>query len=115
MSAVRTQIGTGERVAGSGEFAGTIARADSVEKVLSLAAEDLSGTVLLTEQAAASAFGPILPQVAGVICLRGGPSAHLAIVSRGLGLGCVTGVQLSEPLEPGDAVVVDDEGRVFRT
>lgn len=114
MSGVRTQIGTGERVAGSGEFAGTVARADSVEEVMALATADLSDKVLLTEQAAASAFGPILPRVAGVICLRGGPSAHLAIVSRGLDLGCVMGVELTEALEPGDAVAVDEEGKVFR-
>jgi phosphohistidine swiveling domain-containing protein len=114
MSGVRTQIGAGERVAGSGEFGGTVARADSVEEVLALAAGDPSDKVLLTEQAAASAFGPILPRVAGVICLRGGPSAHLAIVSRGLGLGCVMGVELTEALDPGDAVVVDEDGSVFR-
>jgi phosphohistidine swiveling domain-containing protein len=110
----RTQVGAGERVAGAGEFAGVVARADTVEDVLALAAEDLSDKVLLTEQAAASAFGPILPRVAGVICLRGGPSAHLAIVSRGLGLGCVMGVELTAELSPGDAVAVDDEGKVFR-
>jgi phosphohistidine swiveling domain-containing protein len=114
VSETRTRIGAGERVAGAGEFAGTVARADTVEEVLALAAGDLSDTVLLTEQAAASAFGPILPRVAGVICLRGGPSAHLAIVSRGLGLGCVMGVELSEDLRPGDAVVVGEDGSVFR-
>jgi phosphohistidine swiveling domain-containing protein len=103
----RTQIGAGERVSGAGEFAGTVARADT--------AEDLSDRVLLTEQAAASAFGPILPQMAGVICLRGGPSAHLAIVSRGLGLGCVMGVELTADLSPGDAVTVDEEGKVWRS
>jgi phosphohistidine swiveling domain-containing protein len=111
----RTQIGGGERVSGAGEFAGVVARADTIEDVLALAAEDLSDKVLLTEQAAASAFGPILPRMAGVICLRGGPSAHLAIVSRGLGLGCVMGVELSEELSPGDAVAVDDQGKVWRS
>jgi phosphohistidine swiveling domain-containing protein len=111
----RTQVGAGERVSGAGEFAGTVARADTVEDVLALAAEDLSDKVLLTEQAAASAFGPILPRMAGVICLRGGPSAHLAIVSRGLGLGCVMGVELTAELAPGDAVAVDEEGKVWRS
>lgn len=111
----RTQIGSGERVSGAGEFAGVVARADTIEDVLALAAEDLSDKVLLTEQAAASAFGPILPRMAGVICLRGGPSAHLAIVSRGLGLGCVMGVELTGDLAPGDAVAVDAEGKVWRS
>ncbi len=113
MSEAGTLAGCGERVSGAGEFAGLVARAESVADVLELAKADLSGTVLLTEQAAASAFGPILPRVAGVICLRGGPSAHLAIVSRGLQLGCVMGVELEAELNPGDAVTVDEDGKVW--
>jgi phosphohistidine swiveling domain-containing protein len=105
--------GAGERVAGDGEFGGRIARADSVEDVLALAQEDLSAVVLLTEQASASAFVPILPLVAGVICTRGGPSAHLAIVSRGLQLPCVMQVQLERELQPGDVVAVDGAGKVW--
>ena len=53
------------------------------------------------------------PRVAGVICLRGGPSAHLAIVSRGLQLGCVMGVELEAELSPGDQVRVDEDGKVW--
>jgi phosphohistidine swiveling domain-containing protein len=110
----RTEVGTGERVSGAGEFGGVITRADTVADVLALVNEDLADKVLLTEQAAASAFGPILPRMAGVICLRGGPSAHLAIVSRGLELPCVMGVELTAELEPGTDVIVDGEGKVWR-
>jgi len=113
VSTAGTIAGAGERVSGSGEFGGRVARAETVADVLALAGEDLSGTVLLTEQAAASAFGPILPRVAGVICLRGGPSAHLAIVSRGLELPCVMGVRLEVELEPGTEVLVDPDGKVW--
>jgi phosphoenolpyruvate-protein kinase (PTS system EI component) len=113
MSAAGTIAGGGERVSGSGEFGGRIARAETISDVLGLAGEDLSETILLTEQASASAFAPILPRVAGVICLRGGPSAHLAIISRGLDLPCVMAVQLQVDLSPGDEVVVDGEGKVW--
>lgn len=113
-SAEGTAVGCGERVAGEGRFGGTVARADAVEDVLALAQTDLSSTVLLTEQASATALGPILSMVAGVLCTRGGPSAHLAIVCRALQLPCVMQVELSGELGPGDTVSVDDEGRVWR-
>ena len=114
MSEPGTLVGAGERVAGEGEFGGTIARADAVEEVLALAGTDLSAAVLLTEQASATALGPILPMVAGVLCTKGGPSAHLAIVSRALQLPCAMQVELSAELGPGDEVTVDGEGRVFK-
>lgn len=85
----------------------------SVDEVLArLGDGDLSRTVLVTEQASATFFGPILPQVAGVICTRGGESAHLAIVSRGLGLSCLMQAELERDLTPGTVVVVDEQGTI---
>lgn len=114
MSEPGTVVGAGERVAGEGEFGGRIARADAVEEVLALVGTDLSDSVLLTEQASATALGPILSLVAGVLCTKGGPSAHLAIVSRALQLPCAMQVELSGELADGDEVTVDAEGRVWK-
>jgi phosphohistidine swiveling domain-containing protein len=106
-------IGSGQLVSGN-RFEGEIARAESVEAVLALLGSDLSGTVLLTEQASATAFAPILPMLGGVICTGGGPATHLAIVSRGLNLPCVMQAALDAELAPGDRVSVDDAGTVRR-
>lgn len=106
-------IGRGERVAGKGDFGGSVRAVEKVDEVLTLLDEDLSGTILLTEHASATALGPILPRLAGVICTKGGPSAHLAIVSRALQLPCVMGVELERELESGTAVRVDAEGGVW--
>jgi signal transduction protein with GAF and PtsI domain len=98
----------------SGEaFAGVIEVVHDVNEVLTLLGRDLSEVVLLTEQASATAFAPILPRLRGVICTKGGEAAHLAIVSRALGLPCVMQAQLTRELTPGDRVSVDDAGRVF--
>ena len=48
-----------------------------------------------------------------MICTRGGPSAHLAIVSRGLQLPCVMQVGLERELAPGAEVTVDGDGKVW--
>lgn len=103
----------GLRVCGDQPFKGRIARADTIEQVLALLGKDLSSVVLLTEQASASAVGPILPEVAGVLCTRGGPSAHLAIVSRGLQLPCVMQLEVERELKQGAEVTVDADGQVW--
>lgn len=106
-------VARGLRVYGDQPFGGRIAPANTVEQVLDLLGEDLSNVVLLTEQASASAIGPILPGVAGVLCTRGGASAHLAIVSRGLQLPCVVQLECERDLDPGMQVSVDGDGRVW--
>ncbi len=106
-------VGRGLRVYGEEPFSGRIAPANTVKQVLDLLSEDLSSVILLTEQASASAIGPILPGVAGVLCTRGGTSAHLAIVSRGLQLPCVVQLECERDLDPGTQVSVDGDGRVW--
>lgn len=106
-------IGNGTVVSGSGGFGGLLARADDVDSVLELLASDLSETVLLTDQASATAVAPLLPQLAGVICTQGGDSAHLAIVSRALGLPCLMGATFGGEAMHGMRVHVDAEGNVF--
>jgi phosphohistidine swiveling domain-containing protein len=106
-------VGSGTLVSG-GAFDGSVVRADSVEAVLMLLAlPDLSNDVLVTDQASATAFGPILPRLRGVICTQGGEAAHLAIVARGLGLPCVMQATLDREPEPGTRVRVDADGTVW--
>jgi hypothetical protein len=106
------RAGVGLVVSGTGRFEGVIARAEGIEDVLALLDRDLSDVVLLTEQASATAFSPILPLLRGVLCTKGGPSAHLAIVSRALQIPCLMQVQLDESPADGVAVCVDADGRI---
>lgn len=108
----QTGLGAGSPVSG-GAFEGLIVRGDSVDEVLALLGRDLSESVLLTDQASATAFAPILPRLAGVICTAGGEAAHLAIMSRGLGLPCLMQAVLSPEPEPGARVRVDGDGGVW--
>lgn len=108
-----TEIGRGMVIVGEG-FAGPAVRADAVADVLALLEEGVKGRVLLTDQASATAIAPILPDLAGVVCTKGGPSAHLAIVSRAMGLPCVMQAEFDEEIEPGTQVRVDAEGRIWR-
>lgn len=105
-------VGSGTIVSGRGDFDGKAIRADDVAAVLELLGTDLSGSVLLTDQASATAVAPILPQLAGVVCTSGGESAHLAIVSRALALPCVMGAQLDTEVAVGTRLRVDAEGTI---
>lgn len=107
------RVGSGERVSGEGEFGGELLSVGGVDEVLALVGQDLSQRVLLTDQASATLLGPILPELAGVICTAGGPSAHLAIVSRALQLPALMGAELEADLGSGAEVKVDDAGEVW--
>jgi phosphohistidine swiveling domain-containing protein len=108
----RTAIGAGTLVSGEG-FAGVTVRAETVSAVLDLLTADLADKILLTDQASATAFAPILPRLRGVICTQGGEAAHLAIVSRGLGLPCVMQARLDTDVPEGTHVEVDASGAVW--
>jgi phosphoenolpyruvate-protein kinase (PTS system EI component) len=108
----QARLGAGTLVSG-GAFGGTVVRADSVSAVLALIADDLSASVLFTDQASATAFSPILPGLGGVVCTAGGEAAHLAIVARGLALSCVMGAELDRDPQPGEEVRIDADGTVW--
>jgi signal transduction protein with GAF and PtsI domain len=111
-AANEVRIGAGELQSG-GAFAGEVVRADEISAVLELLKRDLGEAVLVTAEASATAFAPILPRLAGVVCSSGGEAAHLAIVSRGLDLPCVMKAELERWPEPGEAIRVDDDGGVW--
>jgi phosphoenolpyruvate synthase/pyruvate phosphate dikinase len=103
-------LGKGRFVSGKSGFDGIVSRADSVQAVFELIGTDLSETILLTDQASATYLAPVLPELRAIICTAGGESAHLAIVSRGLGLPCLMQTELYEEVPAGRRVVVDDSG-----
>lgn len=105
-------VGSGELLSG-GAFAGEVVRADEIAAVLELLKRDLSEAVLVTAEASATAFAPILPRLRGVVCSGGGEAAHLAIVSRGLDLACVMKAELERWPAPGEAIRVDAEGGIW--
>lgn len=107
------EVGRGMPIVGDG-FAGEAVRAEAVADVLALLESGAEGKVLLTDQASATAIAPILPSLAGVVCSKGGPSAHLAIVSRALGLPCVMQAEFNQEVAAGTPVRVDSEGRIWQ-
>lgn len=93
---------------------GVLRRAAEIPEVLALMKEpDLSGTILLTESATATAVVPLLSRVRGLICTGGGITSHLAIVSREFGLSCVMAAPVDDPAAlEGVRVVVEADGTV---
>jgi rifampicin phosphotransferase len=92
-----TTLGSGRVVSGDG-CEGIVRRADDVPAVLALMKDaDLEEVILLCESASATAVVPLLAKVRGIICRSGGPTSHLAIVSREFGLAAVMGAEIAEP------------------
>jgi phosphohistidine swiveling domain-containing protein len=106
------RIGAGALLSG-GEFAGEVVRADSVPAVLELLSRELGDSVLVTDQASATAFAPILPRLRGVVCAGGGEAAHLAIVARGLDLPCVMQARLQRQPGEGERIRVGADGSIW--
>lgn len=104
-------VGRGDLLSG-GPFDGRVVRADGVEEVLELLRTDLEEAVLVTDQASATSYAPILPRLRGIVCEGGGEAAHLTIVSRGLGLPCVMRAQLERPPRVGERIGVGEDGSI---
>lgn len=106
---------TGTLVSG-GAVSGSLRRADDIEDVTALMRRtDLDATILLVDTPSATAVVPLLPRVRGVICRSGGPTSHLALVSREFGLTCVMGAAVPAGAGDGEQVAIHDDGRVVRS
>lgn len=105
--------GKGQTVSG-GEFEGILHRANAVRDVLELVKHpNLDDVILLTDSPSATAVVPLLAKVRGVICLSGGPTSHLAIVSREFALPCVMGADIPDPDQlQGQRIKVDAHGEI---
>lgn len=106
------RLGDGMLLSGQA-FGGETVRADTVPAVIELVGRDLGGAVLVTDEASATSYAPVLPGLGGVICTAGGEAAHLAIVCRGLGIPCVMRAGLDRAPSPGEPIRVDAEGTIW--
>jgi phosphohistidine swiveling domain-containing protein len=111
--AMSEPLGRGLLVSGSA-CEGELRHADDVPQVLALVKHArLDDVILLCESASATAVVPLLAKVKGIVCRSGGPTSHLAIVSREFGLPAVMGAELAggDELE-GRRVRLDDDGEI---
>ena len=108
-------VGRGQVVSGTGAE-GIVHRANDVQEVMALLRRgDLEEVILLTDSPSATAVVPLLAKVRGVICRSGGPTSHLAIVSREFGLAALMGAEIENPdaLE-GQRVILTEDGAITR-
>lgn len=66
----------------------------SVQDVISLWKEGAGGKIVMVDDAGITTLGPILPKLAGVVCMSGGLGSHLAIVSREFSIPALMGAKI---------------------
>jgi phosphoenolpyruvate synthase/pyruvate phosphate dikinase len=88
------KIGEGLSCSSTSESIGEAVFIQSVEDVINLF-DNASGKICIVEDSGTTTLGPILSDLAGVVCTAGSAGSHLAIVSREFELPCIMGVQFS--------------------
>lgn len=103
-----TPVGVTAAVAGTGRYVAT------VEAVMGLMNADLSESILVVPDASVTGIAPLLPDARGIICLSGGPTSHLALVSREFGVACVMAATLEHDAEnlDGASLEIGREGQI---
>jgi phosphoenolpyruvate synthase/pyruvate phosphate dikinase len=89
------KIGKGLSCSLSTEVEGVLTFIKTVEDVIALF-DNAKGKICLVEDAGTTTLGPILSDLAGVVCTSGGAGSHLAIVSREFDLPCIMGISLKK-------------------
>jgi len=108
-------IGVGNPVSG-GEAEGRLQPVDEIDQVFALLGSDGVGeAIIVTESASATVVAPLLTRVRGVVCRSGGPTSHLAIITREFGLPCLMAAELppTEEIE-GVWAAISDGGELRR-
>jgi phosphohistidine swiveling domain-containing protein len=110
---MQTLLATGQVVSGT-TGGGIVRRAAGPSEVIAMMSrEDLAETIVVVDNAAATAIVPLLPVVSGIVCRSGGVTSHLAIVAREFGQLCVVGADLDEETAPdGTRVTIDADGAI---
>jgi phosphohistidine swiveling domain-containing protein len=108
-----TVLATGQVVSGT-SGGGVLRRAEGPQDVLAIMRrEDVAETIVVVDNAAATAIVPLLSAVSGVVCRTGGVTSHLAIVAREFGQLCVVGAKLDVETAPdGVRVEIDPDGSI---
>ncbi len=71
----------------------------SVKEVIQLLKEGADGKIVLVEDAGTTFLAPILPKLAGVVCMSGALGSHLAIVTREFEIPALMSTKLENPSE----------------
>ena len=78
---------------------GEIRYITTVQGVVGLLKEGADGKIVLVDDAGPTFLAPVLPKLAGVVCLSGALGSHLAIVTREFEIPALMGVKLENPQE----------------
>lgn len=110
-------IGSGTMVSGGGEpTVGTFVALLDVDGLMKVMDGDMTDLVAYLEHPNVTMMAPIQTRLAAIVCANGDEQAHVAIVSRELGLPCA--VQLSVGEDPsaldGTTVRLDPDGTLHR-
>jgi hypothetical protein len=111
-------IGSGTMVSGGGEPAvGTFVALLDVDGLMRVMDGDLTELVAYLEHPNVTMMAPIQSRLAAIVCANGDEQAHVAIVSRELGLPCVVQLTLdrADPAElDGLRVRLEPDGSLHR-
>jgi phosphohistidine swiveling domain-containing protein len=71
----------------------------TVQEVVQLLKEGAEGKIVLVDDAGTTFLAPVLPKLAGVVCMSGALGSHLAIVTREFEIPALMGVSIENPAE----------------
>jgi len=86
------KIGEGASCSSNSEVIGEFVFIQSVADVINLF-DDANGKICIVEDSGTTTLGPILSDLAGVLCPLGSVGSHLAIVSREFEIPCIMSVE----------------------
>ena len=96
MNGASRSIGQGKVVGAPATVTGIARFVADIQTVVEMMNADMSATILLVEDASATAVAPIIGDARAVVCTSGGPTSHLALVSKEFGVPCVVAAALRE-------------------
>lgn len=85
------KIGKGLSCSSKSEAMGNFVFVETVEDVINLF-DKADGKICIVEESGTTTLGPILSDLAGVLCTKGSAGSHLAIVSREFDIPCIMSV-----------------------
>ncbi len=86
------KIGEGLSCSSNSEVTGELVYIQSVQDVINLF-DDANEKICIVEDSGTTTLGPILSELAGVLCPIGSAGSHLAIVSREFEIPCIMSVE----------------------
>ena len=105
------EIGRGTRVFEAAPVRGLWTPLETPEEVIALADEGRAeGAIAFVEDAGATFLTLVFDELGAVVCRKGTPLSHIAIVSRETEVPCVIGMTFEQEPEAGTTVEVDCSG-----